>query len=147
MNQTILTSIIASIAASVVSVAVTMNLKATPAPVELTPQEHPLVVVDFTNLSQRLMVSMRDKITQSDMEMNQEVIELLAQSEASRLFKEVVKQAPNSVVLNKTSIVNAPDAIDITDKIANAMGLEKVTPEAINEFISGSKVTKPVGVK
>lgn len=107
----------------------------------------PIVVVDFTNLSQRLMVSMRDRITQSDMTLNQDLIELMAQSEAQRLFKEVVKHSPNSVVLNKTSIVNAPDAIDITDKVADAMGLEELTEDAIAEFISGESKSKPVGVR
>ncbi|MGY0314387.1 hypothetical protein ACV4QK_21175 (plasmid) [Alteromonas macleodii] len=106
-----------------------------------------MVVVDFTNLSQRLMVSMRDRITQSDMSLNQDLIELMAQSEARRLLKEVIKHSPNAVVLNKSSIVNAPDSLDITDDIADSMGLEELTPEAINEFINGPEKSKPVGVK
>lgn len=114
---------------------------------QVQPDTQPIVVVDFTNLSQRLMVNMRDRITQSDMSLNQDLIELMAQSEAQRLFQEVVKHSPNSVVLNKSSIVNAPDAIDITDKIADAMGLEELTEDAIAEFISGENKTKPVGVR
>ena len=106
-----------------------------------------MVVVDFTNLSQRLMVSMRDRITQSDMTLNQDLIELMAQSEARRLLKEVVKHSPEAVVLNKSSIVNAPDSIDITNDIADSMGLDELTPEAIKEFISGAETTKPVGIR
>tara|TARA_Y100000780_G_C13604961_1_gene386132 strand:- start:337 stop:783 length:447 start_codon:yes stop_codon:yes gene_type:complete len=146
MKNNILSSVIVTVIASVVSVAVTTIILSKQNPVESTVPDHPLVVVDFTNLSQRLMISMRDQITQQDMQLNKELIELLAQSEAHRLFKEVINHSPNAIVLNKSNIVNAPDSIDITNDIAVAMDLEQITEEAINEFISGAKVTKPVGV-
>lgn len=145
MNKSIALTLTLSIVVSAVTSAFTWT-------VFQDMDDHPsptknMVVVDFTTLSQRLMVSMRDRITQSDMTLNQDLIELMAQSEARRLLKEVVNHSPDAVVLNKSSIVNAPDSLDITDEIADSMGLEELTPEAIKEFINGPEVKKPVGVK
>ncbi|MAI65173.1 MAG: hypothetical protein CL600_09905 [Alteromonas sp.] len=145
MNKSIALTLTLSIVVSAVTSAFTWTVFQ-----DMDDQPSPtknMVVVDFTTLSQRLMVSMRDRITQSDMTLNQDLIELMAQSEARRLLKEVVNHSPDAVVLNKSSIVNAPDSLDITDEIADSMGLEELTPEAIKEFINGPEVKKPVGVK
>lgn len=145
MNKSIALTLTLSIVVSAVTSAFTWTVFQ-----DMDDQSSPtksMVVVDFTTLSQRLMVSMRDRISQSDMTLNQDLIELMAQSEARRLLKEVVNHSPDAVVLNKSSIVNAPDSLDITDEIADSMGLEELTPEAIKEFINGPEVNKPVGVK
>ena len=145
MNKSIALTLTLSIVVSAVTSAFTWTVFK-----DMDDQPSPtnnMVVVDFTTLSQRLMVSMRDRITQSDMTLNQDLIELMAQSEARRLLKEVVNHSPDAVVLNKSSIVNAPDSLDITHEIADSMGLEELTPEAIKEFINGPEVKKPVGVK
>ena len=122
MNKSIALTLTLSIVVSAVTSAFTWTVFQ-----DMDDQPSPtknMVVVDFTTLSQRLMVSMRDRITQSDMTLNQDLIELMAQSEARRLLKEVVNHSPDAVVLNKSSIVNAPDSLDITDEIADSMGLK-----------------------
>lgn len=101
-------------------------------------QESPFLVVDFTELSKRLMVSMREEITQSDVSMNPEMIQLMAQSEARKLYNQVSRYNPEKIVLAKSQIIYNPSAVDITSLIADQMGLPEATDEKIQEFIDGT---------
>lgn len=107
-------------------------------------QDSPFLTVDFTNLSQRLMVSMRDEITMSDVEMHPDMIELMAQSEARKLFNEVASYDPSKIVFSKSQIIYSPSGMEITSDIAKRMGLPEVTDENIKEFITGKPAEKSV---
>lgn len=101
-------------------------------------QDSPFLVVDFAELSKRLMVNMRDQITQDDVSMNPQMIQLMAQSEARKLYAEVSRFNPDKIVLSKSQVIYNPGALDITQSIALRMGLPEATPEKIQEFINGS---------
>lgn len=119
--------------------------------VDVPPQQQvqEFVVVDFKALSQRLMVSMSERVTSQDLQLNPAMIELMAQSEAAKLVRTVSMHRPDAIVLNKQSIVHTPDAIDITNDIAQKMGLPEVTKADLEAFITGvpPQKSRPVGVK
>ena len=145
MQQILISTVVASVISSAIAYGVTTEVLSNSVKPE-TMDDSQIVVVDFKNLSQRLMVTMREQISQQDLS-NPELIDLMAQNEARRLYRQVVEYNPNAVVLNKTSLVSAPDSLDITDAIADAMGLDEVSAEALQQFMNGQKVNKPVGVK
>ena len=145
MKQILISTVVASVISSAIAYGVTTEVLSNSVKPE-TMDDSQIVVVDFKNLSQRLMVTMREQISQQDLS-NPELIDLMAQNEARRLYRQVVECNPNAVVLNKTSLVSAPDSLDITDAIADAMGLDEVSAEALQQFMNGQKVNKPVGVK
>ena len=140
MNKSTTTLLAACAVSAITSAVVILTFSAT---------SSQIAVVDFKELSQRLMLSMKDKITQSDIKLNPELIELMAQNEAAKLYKEVKRATPNQVVLNKDSLVHFPTTLDITSKVADSMGLEPVSESAIKEFMSGESPAKvkPVGVR
>jgi hypothetical protein len=106
-------------------------------------QDSPFLVVDFTDLSKRLMVSLREEISLSDVSMNPEMIKLMAQSEARKLFNQVSRYNPDKIVLAKSQIIYNPAALDITSLIADQMGLPEATDEKIQEFINGTSKSNP----
>lgn len=142
LSTLIASVLVSTLVASAISYKVTQN--------QLV-QDSPFLVVDFTDLSKRLMLSMRDEITQSDFEGNPELIQLMAQSEARKLYNEISRFNPNKIVLSKTNIIYNPGNVDITNAVANKMGLDAVTDENIDEFINGTSKAKPksdiVGVR
>lgn len=101
-------------------------------------EDSPFLIVDFTDLSKRLMVSLREEISQSDVSMNPEMIQLMAQAEARKLYNEVARYNPNKIVLSKSQIIYNPKSLDITTSIGDRMGLDEATDEQIQEFIDGS---------
>ncbi len=148
MNKSTTTLLAACAVSAITSAVVILTFSANSTP-RTTATSSQIAVVDFKELSQRLMLSMKDKITQSDIKLNPELIELMAQNEAAKLYKEVKRATPNQVVLNKDSLVHFPTTLDITSKVADSMGLEPVSESAIKEFMSGESPAKvkPVGVR
>lgn len=144
MKQYITTAIIAATTSVIAALSVTTYLGTTSQNKTRTAEQQ-IVVVDFMNLTQRLMVGLKEQFSQQDLS-NPQLMEIYSQSEARRLYKEVVKHAPNAVIVSKSQIVHSPDQIDITDEIATSMGLDELTEDELRQMVSGRKDLQPVGV-
>ena len=78
MKQILISTVVASVISSAIAYGVATEVLSNSAKPE-TLDNSQIVVVDFKNLSQRLMVTMREQISQQDLS-NPELIDLMAQN-------------------------------------------------------------------
>lgn len=95
-------------------------------------------VVDMKNLSQRLMMSMSDKIKMNEVSLNPELLQIMAENEAQKMINIIDQTSKDRVVFARSSVLFSPDEYDITSRIANSMGLKDVTQAEIDQFVQST---------
>jgi|TARA_B110000211_G_scaffold28542_1_gene28919 hypothetical protein len=97
-------------------------------------------VVDIKKLTEASMENVKEMITSSDVQLNQQAIELIAQNEAKKMFENIALASKGKdIILPKTSALFTPDGYEITAQIAESMGLKGVENSTFNARINKAK--------
>jgi|GEM_PF-4464844 hypothetical protein len=99
-------------------------------------------VVDLADISKRLMVDLQRQIESQEIELDPKVIEVMAQNKALEMFRQISKTAPGNVVMLKSNVAYSPDNLDITDTVAERLGLPAVTADDIDRFVTGKSAAQ-----
>jgi hypothetical protein len=94
-------------------------------------------VIDIKQLSKALMVNLQQNISAKGVEMKPEVISVLAQNEAKKMFAAISRSAgKEDIILSKSNIVHSPARYDITEEIASEMGLKELINKDLDSIIA-----------
>lgn len=94
-------------------------------------------VVDIKKLTEASMENVKEIITSSDVNLNQQAIELIAQNEAKKMFESIALASKGTdIILPKTSALFTPDGYEITAQIAESMGLKGIENSTFNARIN-----------
>lgn len=128
-------TLIATILASITSFGIAYNV----AKLEVE-NSRQFKVVDIKKLTSASMENVRSLITSSDVQLNQQAVELIAQNEAKKMF-EAIALASNGkdIIIPKTSALFTPDRYEITAQIAEDLGLKDVENSTFNSRINNAK--------
>ena len=97
-------------------------------------------VVDIKKLTEASMENVKEMITSSDVQLNQQAIELIAQNEAKKMFENIALASKGKdIILPETSALFTPDGYEITAQIAESMGLKGVENSTFNARINKAK--------
>lgn len=141
MKQIVI-SIIASVVVSV-SVVVAMD-KLTPETVGSSVETTHFKVVDVQQLSKVILGQLKTSLAEGEHQLSPELIEVMAQAEARKLFNTIAHSANNKdIILAKNSIIYVPDRYDITEDIANQLGLEGVVSTTLKEKLAQGQSVLP----
>lgn len=99
-------------------------------------------VVDIKKLTEASMENVKSIITSSDVQLNQQAIELIAQNEAKKMFETIALASKGKdIILPKTSALFTPDGYEITDQIAESLGLKGVVNSTFNSRLNKAKAS------
>ena len=100
-------------------------------------------VVDIKQLSDALMRQLETTIKEQDVQMKPELIEVIAQNEAKKLFTAIANTGgKNDIILPKSSVIYAPERYEITKAIAEQMGLKGIKHKDLKKILGESTETK-----
>jgi uncharacterized protein (DUF111 family) len=100
-------------------------------------------VVDVKQLSEALMRQLETTIKEQDVQMKPELIEVIAQNEAKKLFTAIANTGgKNDIILPKSSVIYAPERYELTKEIAEQMGLKGIEHKDLKKVLGQSIETK-----
>ena len=98
-------------------------------------------VVDVKQLSEAVMKNVEATIRDTGKELKPEFIELVAKNEAKKLFTAIANAGgENDIIIPKTSVIHAPKHYDMTELIAEQMGLKGVEVKDLKEMLKNTSV-------
>jgi nitrate reductase beta subunit len=94
-------------------------------------------VVDIQKISMASMQKLQDKAIAGKIDLKPDVLVLLAQVEAKKMFEQIALLSNNkNIIIPKSSALFTPDGFEITDKVALALGLENITNDSFASRIN-----------
>lgn len=134
ITQIVITTLIATVIATLFAQATVMQ--------ELN-NNRQFKVVDIKKISEasmlRLKESIKDKIENGDTEIKPEVITMLAQAEAKKMFEYIAVQSKGKdIIIPKSLALFTPDGYEITEEIADLLGLEGVSNDSFSERMNAA---------
>ena len=91
-------------------------------------------VVDIKALSEGLMRNLEKTLKAQGKDLNPEFVTVIAQTEAKKMFKTITRASgKNDIIFSRTSVIHAPEKYDITEEIAELMGLEGVNVVTLHD--------------
>jgi hypothetical protein len=94
-------------------------------------------VVDIQKISMASMQKLQDKAIAGKIDLKPDVLVLLAQVEAKKMFEQIALLSKNkNIIIPKSSALFTPDGFEITDKVALALGLENITNDSFASRIN-----------
>ncbi|GAA5143662.1 hypothetical protein [Thalassotalea piscium] len=99
-------------------------------------KEKQFKVVDIQLLSKALMENLEKTIKEEGTELNPEFVKVIAQNEAKKMFQVIARSSgKNEIVIPKSSVIYVPDRYELTEEIAESMGLEGVVVKSLQKQI------------
>jgi nitrate reductase beta subunit len=94
-------------------------------------------VVDIQKISMASMQKLQEKAIAGKIDLKPDVLVLLAQVEAKKMFEQIALLSKNkNIIIPKSSALFTPDGFEITDKVALALGLENITNDSFASRIN-----------
>lgn len=94
-------------------------------------------VVDIQQLSRHMMENLEETIRNSDVQMDPEMIAVLGENEARKLFRTIANTGgEHDIILPKSSVIHAPSQYEITEDIALQLGLMGVENKDIRKMLN-----------
>jgi nitrate reductase beta subunit len=94
-------------------------------------------VVDIQKISMASMKNLQEKAVAGKIDLKPEVLVVLAQVEAKKMFEQIAILSKNkNIIIPKSSALFTPDGYEITDKVALALGLQNITNDTFASRIN-----------
>jgi len=96
-------------------------------------------VVDVKQISKKLMANLDATLKEQNSDLNPEMIKVIAQNEAKKMFTTIANTGgENDIIIPKSSVLYVPSRYEITEEVAEKMGLKGVVEKDLNEMIANA---------